>query len=86
MQCHVGSFDEDDIQDLIRESVLMYKLNHRNVLSIIGLCLDAGPSPYIILPFMENGNLRSYVKKNKARLYTNIETDEEEVNIIIIIA
>ena len=57
----------------------MYKLDHHNVLSLIGLCLDAGPSPYIILPFMENGSLRSYIKSNKTRLYTNIETEDEEV-------
>ena len=57
----------------------MYKLEHHNVLSLIGLCLDAGPSPYIILPFMENGSLLSYIKSNKAKLCTNIETDEEEV-------
>ena len=57
----------------------MYKLDHRNVLSLIGLCLDAGPSPYIILPFMENGSLRSYIKSNKNRFYTNIETEDEEV-------
>ena len=57
----------------------MYKLEHNNVLSLIGLCLDAGPSPYIILPFMENGSLLSYIKSNKVKLCTNIETDEEEV-------
>ena len=57
----------------------MYKLDHHNVLSLIGLCLDAGPSPYIILPFMENGSVRSYIKNNKTRLYTSIETEDEEV-------
>ena len=57
----------------------MYKLGHHNVLSLIGLCLDAGPFPYIILPFMENGSLLSYIKSNKAKLCTNIKTDEEEV-------
>ena len=57
----------------------MYKLEHHNVLSLIGLCLDAGPSPYIILPFMENGSLLSYVKSNKTILCTDTNTDEETV-------
>ena len=63
--------------EFLRESVLMYKFNHPNVLPLVGICLDAGPSPYIVLPFMENGSLLSYVKKNRCRLLTSSETDEE---------
>ena len=58
----------------------MYKLDHPNVISLIGLCLDVGPAPYIILPFMENGSLLSYVKKNRAILLTNSDTEEENVS------
>ena len=58
----------------------MYKFDHPNVISLIGLCLDAGPAPYIILPFMENGSLLSYVKKNRAILLTNTSTEEENVS------
>ena len=75
-----GSFNRDDTEDLIRESVLMFKFDHPNIISLIGLCLDAGPSPYIILPFMENGSLLSYVKKNRAILRTNIDTEDEIVS------
>ena len=57
----------------------MYKLAHPNIISLIGLCLDAGPSPYIILPFMENGSLLSYVKNNGEILVTNANTDNEMV-------
>ena len=75
-----GSFNRDDTEDLlIRESVLMFKFDHPNIISLIGLCLDAGPSPYIILPFMENGSLLSYIKKNRAILRTNIDTEDEIV-------
>ena len=74
-----GSFNRDDTEDLIRESVLMFKFDHPNIISLIGLCLDAGPSPYIILPFMENGSLLSYIKKNRAILRMNIDTEDEIV-------
>ena len=57
----------------------MHKFDHPNVLSMIGLCLDAGPSPYIVLPFMENGSLLSYVKKNKSDLCTSNDAQEEQV-------
>lgn len=57
----------------------MHKLDHPNVISMIGICLDAGPSPYIVLPFMENGSLLSYVKKNRCSLLTSHETEKEKV-------
>ena len=67
--------------ELLRESILLYKFNHPNILPLVGICLDAGPyaSLYIVLPFMENGSLLSYVKKNRCSLLTSNETDEEEV-------
>ena len=74
-----GSFTDEDTRTLIRECVLMYRLAHPNIISLIGLCLDAGPFPYIILPFMENGSLLSYVKDNREILVTNTNTDDEMV-------
>lgn len=58
----------------------MHKFDHPNVISLIGLCLSAGPSPCIILPFMENGSLLSYVKNNRAILHTNSNTETEIVS------
>ena len=75
-----GSFTKDDTEDLIRESVLMYKFDHPNVISLIGLCLDAAPSPYIILPFMENGSLLLYIKNSRAILHANSDTEDEIVS------
>jgi serine/threonine protein kinase len=50
---------------------------------LIGICLDAGPSPYLVLPFMENGSLRSYLKKNGCNLLLIKEIDEDKVCIAI---
>ena len=79
MNIYSGSFTDEDTQTLIRECILMHRLAHPNIISLIGLCLDAGPSPYIILPFMENGSLLSYVKDNREILVTNANTDNEMV-------
>ena len=46
----------------------MKDLNHPNVLNLVGVCLDGGPDPFIITPFMENGSLLSYLKKNRSTL------------------
>ena len=31
----------------------MQNLDHPNVMGLIGICLNAGPSPLIALPYME---------------------------------
>ena len=62
---------------------MMQKFDHPHVIHLIGICLDAGPPPYIVLPFMENGSLLSYVKKNRRNLLTSRETDEDKVCIDI---
>lgn len=48
----VGKYDGDDIEDFIKESLHMKALNHPNVMRLVGICFDAGTSPYIVLPFM----------------------------------
>ena len=30
----------------------MKQLNHFNVMTLEGVCLDAGPAPFIVLPYM----------------------------------
>ena len=34
----------------MEESVKMKQFNHPNVMSLIGVCTDADPAPYIIMP------------------------------------
>ena len=43
----------------------MKSFQHPNVMNLLGVCLDAGPAPYLILPYMANGNLLSYLKNNR---------------------
>ena len=46
----------------------MVEFDHPNVLKLRGVCLDGGPAPYIIMPFMSNGSLHSYLKENRNSL------------------
>jgi serine/threonine protein kinase len=48
-----------------RECIKMKDLDHPNILKLIGICIDGGPAPFIITPFMENGSLLSYLRKNR---------------------
>ena len=48
----------------------MIKFDHPNVLSILGVSLDTkheGGLPFMILPFMVNGDLRTYLKSKRQK-------------------
>lgn len=49
-------------------TVRMMDLHHPHVLTLTGVCLDAGPAPYIVMPFMANGSLLEYIKMEKKNL------------------
>ena len=76
----VGSFDTDAVEQLVKESLQMKNFQHRNVMGMLGVCLDAGPAPYLVLPFMTNGDLLSYLKANREELVLSDEADETKVN------
>ena len=64
----VGMYSLSDIENLIEESLKMSKFHHPHVMKLIGVCIDMGESPYIVMPYMTNGSLQSYLKKHRAEL------------------
>ena len=62
---------------MLRESSKMYKFKHQNILTLNGVCLDGGPAPFIIMPFMANGSLLAYLKKNRDSLVIFFDEVEE---------
>ena len=75
---HVGFVQKHLIRELLKECAKMQKFDHPNVLKLIGVCLDGGPAPYIIMPFMANGSLLSYLKKERDQLV--VDTAAETVS------
>ena len=57
-----------DVDDLMKESEKMIKFKHLHVLSLIGVCIDSGEAPYIIMPYMANGSLLAHLKKERPHL------------------
>ena len=42
---------------------------HDNVLEMVGMCLDAPEGvPYLVLPFMENGSLKEFLKSKRVHV------------------
>ena len=68
------------MRDMLKECAKMYKFDHPNVLTLRGVCLDGGTAPYIIMPFMANGSLLAYLKKNRETLVVSLsDKDEDDV-------
>ena len=61
----------------------MKQFNHPNVMNLIGVCLNAGPAPYIVMPFMANGSLLSYLREKRPNLILDETADEDSVSIIL---
>ena len=62
----------------------MKHFDHPNVLHLIGVCLDAGPAPYVVMPYMANGSLLHYLKKERNNLVLPVGVDEDVVSYSII--
>lgn len=55
------------MENFVQEGIIMKNFNHPHVLSLLGLCLGYKKEPMVVLPFMANGDLRSFVK-DKSRV------------------
>ena len=59
---------------------ILIDLQHDHVIQVLGICTE-GPIPGIIMPFMENGSLLSYVKKESDLVVpTNTQMEETKVD------
>ena len=55
------------MESFLNECVVMKTIEHPNVLGLLGVCLITKDGiPYIILPFMENGDLKSFLLSKRA--------------------
>ena len=54
----------------------MTSFDHPNVMSLLGVCVDLGAAPYLILPYMAQGALVNYLLKHKDKFIIADEDDE----------
>ena len=57
----------------------MKDFDHLNVLPLLGVCLDLGGAPYILTPFMNEGSLLSYLKRERPNFTISENADEDIV-------
>jgi len=63
----------NDVKVMMDEILKMENFDHPHVMTLLGVCLDAGPAVSIIMPYMANGSLCNYLKKER----TNVVLTEE---------
>ena len=71
-------FSDKDVAALMDEFLRMRDFDHHNVLTILGVCVDAGAAPYIVMPYMSNGSLLEFVRDNRD---TFVITDPLDTNV-----
>lgn len=77
---HAEASKSEEIEDFIAESAIMLDFNHPNVLRLVGVCFDAEDKlPLIVLPYMANGDLRSYLKSKRSKSSSTLDETMPEV-------
>lgn len=51
----------------------MSRFDHPNVMKLLGVSISTGRTLYVIMPFMAQGSLLSYLRKNRADLTVESE-------------
>lgn len=58
-----GILSQEKGEAFLAEGLIMKEFCHENVLSLVGVSIDFDGSPMIITPFMEHGDLRSFIQQ-----------------------
>ena len=76
-----GFQDKNSAAALLEEALRMKNLDHPNVLKLIGICVDNSSSaPYIVIPYMANGSLRTYLIRERKSLVLAEDSSQELVS------
>ena len=75
----LGIFSHADVQSMLSEISRMKDLSHPNVMSLLGVCIDATQGPSIITPYMANGSLLDYLKRDRKNLYLDFDAETDTV-------
>ena len=64
----------------MEECLKMSRFKHSHIMGLIGVCLDTGSAPFIVMPYMANGSLLKYLRRERENIVLSEEKDKEEVN------
>lgn len=76
----IGSYSQEEIDCIMEESLKLKKFNHINIMNLIGVCIESVSAPYIVMPFMHNGSLLAYLRRERDSLLLLSNADEDRVS------
>ena len=76
---YAGMFTANQVHRMIEEILRMKEFKHPHVMSLVGVCLDAGAGVSVVMPFMANGSLLDYLKRERETLDVAADTDTQKV-------
>jgi len=76
----IGLFTVSDVHSMTDEILKMKHFDHPHVMTLIGVCVSVGGGPAIVMPFMENGSLLKYLRREKENVNINDGQDPETVS------
>ena len=74
----------NDLSSMMGEILKMQDFHHPHVMTLIGVSFDANHTPSMVMPFMANGSLLSYLKNNRSALLISEAADEETVRLSLL--
>lgn len=77
--------DEDKLEEFINEVVILSKINHRNIVKLLGCCLET-EVPILVYEFIPNGNLFEHLHHNDESDDYTMATWEMRLRISVDIA
>ena len=69
-----------DERKMMKELSTMLSFDHPNVMTLIGTCFKRD-TPFIIMPFMSNGNVLEHVKQQREELLLSEGAPETQVKM-----